>query len=144
MGDASYSKNYINFLKSTKDPNIIFTGYLFGEGYRQLSSQAYLFVLPSRAGGTRPVLLEQMALGNCVLVNDSESNLETISDAGFSYNERQKGNSLRDKLEYLINNPVLRKKYAERAVERVKKHYNWEMVVEKYKGLFTLAKDEKS
>lgn len=137
VGDAPYSKNYINFLKSTKNPNIIFTGYLFGEGYRQLSTQAYLFVLPSKAGGTRFVLLEQMALSNCVLVNDSESNLETIADAGFSYNEKEKGNGLKDKLEYLINNPKLRKEYAFRAVERVKKNYNWEMIVEKYEELFS-------
>ena len=38
--------------------NVIFTGYLFGDGYASLSSHCYLFVLPSGVDGTRPVLLD--------------------------------------------------------------------------------------
>jgi len=142
VGDAPYSKRYIRFLKSFKNENIIFTGYLFGEKYRQLSSHACVFVLPSKSGGTRPVLLEQMAFGNCVLVNEIRQNLETIGEAGCSYGEGAKDNSLKDKLEYLINNPEVRKAYGRKAIEWVRKEYSWNMVVDRYEQLFKLAKND--
>ncbi len=142
VGDAPYSKRYIRFLKSFKNENIIFTGYLFGEKYRQLSSHACIFVLPSKSGGTRPVLLEQMALGNCVLVNEILQNLETIGAAGCSYSEEVKGGSLKDKLEYLISNPEVRKTCGKKAVEWVRKEYSWDMVVDRYEQIFKLAKND--
>jgi len=142
VGDAPYSKRYIRSLKSFKHKNIIFTGYLFGERYRQLSSHACVFVLPSKSGGTRPVLLEQMALGNCVLVNEIQQNLETIGDAGCSYSEEAKDSSLKDKLEYLINNPEVRKAYSKKAMEWVKKEYSWDRIADSYEQLFKLAKND--
>jgi hypothetical protein len=33
-------------------------------------------------GETRPVILEAMAAGNCVLVNDHRPNAETVGHAG--------------------------------------------------------------
>jgi glycosyltransferase involved in cell wall biosynthesis len=41
VGDAPYSQEYMNQLKSTKDPRIIFTGYVFAEGYKELQCHAY-------------------------------------------------------------------------------------------------------
>ncbi|MDD5281878.1 MAG: glycosyltransferase [Candidatus Omnitrophica bacterium] len=142
VGDAPYSKRYIRFLKSFENKNIIFTGYLFGDRYRQLSSHASIFVLPSKSGGTRPVLLEQMALGNCILVNEIQQNLETIGEAGCSYSEETKDNSLKDKLEYLINNPLVREAYGKKAVEWVKREYSWDNIADSYEQLFKLTKND--
>ena len=85
VGDAPYSADYIRALRAAADPRVIFTGYLFGEGYRELLSNAYGFVETSEVGGTHPALLEAMAAGCCVVVNDTPENLETVGDAGFSY-----------------------------------------------------------
>lgn len=136
VGDAPYSKRYIQSLKSCENRNVIFTGYLFGEGYRELSSNAYLFILPSNVGGSRPVLLEQMALGNCVLVSDSEPNLETVGDAGIIYKAEELNRDLERKLRYLLDNPDLVKEYRCKAFEHVKKHYSWETVIKRYEDLF--------
>jgi glycosyltransferase involved in cell wall biosynthesis len=136
VGDAPYADDYIRSLREATSPDVLFTGYLFGEGYRELASNAYLFVETSEVGGTHPALLEAMALGNCVIVNDTMENLETIGDAGFSYQGTQGAESLRAVLTRLLNRPDLVKRYGRRAKERAATHYGWQRVTDDYERLF--------
>lgn len=136
VGDAPYAEAYIASLKSAENPKIIFTGYLFGQGYRELSSHAYLFVETSAVGGTHPALLEAMAFGNCVIVNDTPQNLEVMGGADLAYDGSLGAPSLRQQLERLISNPALVEDYQRRALERVRKHYSWDRVTDQYESLF--------
>ncbi len=70
------------------DPRVVFPGYVFGPGYWELQRNAYLFCAPTEVGGTHPVILEAMAAGNCVLVNDHPPNAETVGDAGIYFSGR--------------------------------------------------------
>jgi glycosyltransferase involved in cell wall biosynthesis len=137
VGDAPYAEDYITSLRDVTNPDIIFTGYLFGEAYRELTSNAYLFVETSEVGGTHPALLEAMALGNCVIVNDTRENLETIGDAGFSYEGKKGADALRQLLAELLSRPDLVEEYGRRAKERVEKHYSWQSVTDAYERLFS-------
>ena len=65
VGDALYNQAYIENLKKTKDKRIIFTGYVFGDGYKELQSNAYFYVQATEVGGTHPALVEGMGFGNC-------------------------------------------------------------------------------
>lgn len=136
VGDAPYAEEYISSLKATPDERIVFTGYLFGEGYRELNSNAYLFVETSEVGGTHPALLEAMAFGNCVVANDTPQNLEVIEEVGFSYQGNQGAESLRERLEMLLSDPSLVEEYRGKARRRVEAHYSWEKVTEDYEDLF--------
>ena len=136
VGDAPYAERYIASLKDVNDPNIVFTGYLFGEGYRELASNAHLFVETSEVGGTHPALLEAMALGNCVVVNDTAENLETIGEAGFSYRGKRGAEALRDVLEQLLQSPDLVEGYGHKARNRVREFYSWDKVADEYERLF--------
>jgi glycosyltransferase involved in cell wall biosynthesis len=136
VGDAPYAATYINRLRATTDPRVIFTGYLFGEGYRELAGNAYCFVETSEVGGTHPALLEAMGLGRGVVVNDTPENLETIADAGFSYEGSVGAPSLRAVLERLLKDPAIVHEFGERARERVREHYSWESVTDAYEQLF--------
>jgi glycosyltransferase involved in cell wall biosynthesis len=136
VGDAPYAERYIASLKDVNNPNILFTGYLFGQGYRELTSNAYLFVETSEVGGTHPALLEAMALGNCVVVNDTAENLETIGEAGFSYQGKRGAESLRDVLAQLLQSPSLVEEYGHKARSRVRKFYSWDKVTDDYEQLF--------
>ena len=136
VGDAPYAKSYIARLRAGSPPNIIFTGYLFNEGYRELTSHAYVFVESSSAGGTHPALIEAMRLGNCVVVNDTHENLETIGDAGFSYNGAHGATALRQVLERLVAQPQLVEAYRRKARSRATAVYSWEPVVDEYERLF--------
>ena len=120
VGDAPYAAGYIRSLRATADPRVVFTGYVFGEGYRELLSNAYCFVETSEVGGTHPALLEAMAAGAAVVVNDTPENLETIGDAGQSYDGGIGAPSLRAALERLLKDPALVAALGRRAVERVR------------------------
>lgn len=136
VGDAPYAATYIRRLRATTDPRVIFTGYLFGDGYREIAANAYCFVETSEVGGTHPALLEAMAFGRCVLVNDTPENLETIGDAGFSYEGAVGAASLRARLHGLLADPTTVRRIGERARGRVGAHFSWDSVTDAYERLF--------
>ncbi len=129
VGDDPWEKEYVRSLKSTRDARVVFTGGVYGEGYEQLQRNAYLFVLPDEVGGTHPALVEAMGFGNCVLVNDTASNLEVIGGAGFSYRGVEADLDLSRQLQFLLDNPETVVKYRTMAQERAQANYRWEHVV---------------
>lgn len=135
VGDASYADEYIRNLKKNVGDNVIFTGYLFGEGYRQLSMNAYVFVVPTIVGGTHPVIVEALAAGNCVLVSDHPPNLETVADAGVSYASGKGSSALAEKLQLLLDNPDMVAGYREKAGQRARQHFDWDLVTDQYEEL---------
>jgi len=136
VGDAPYAEDYIASLKAVDDPRIVFTGYVFGDGYRELGSHAYAHCLTSEVGGTHPALVEAMAFGNCVIVNDIPTNLETIGDAGLSYDGRIGADSLREKLRWTLEHPDEVEQLRRKARERVRTEYSWEAITDRYEELF--------
>jgi glycosyltransferase involved in cell wall biosynthesis len=136
VGDAPYAETYIRELRAGADPRVVFTGYLFGAGYRELLSNAYCFVETSEVGGTHPAVLEAMAAGAPVIVNDTPENLETIGDAGLSYPGDMGAAGLEPVLERLLKDPALARDLGARAVARVRAHYSWETVTDAYEALF--------
>jgi glycosyltransferase involved in cell wall biosynthesis len=136
IGDAPYVEGYKKELKRMAGQNVIFTGYLFGEGYASLSSFCYLFVLPSGVDGTRPALLDQMGFGNCVLVNNTPANLEVIGNSGAWFDAKRGISGLSSKLKQLLESPALVNEYRRMAVERVREAYSWEAITRQYDELF--------
>jgi glycosyltransferase involved in cell wall biosynthesis len=136
VGDDPWERDYIVSLRSTRDPRVIFTGGIYGDGYTQLQQNAYLFVLPDEVGGTHPALVEAMGFGNCVLVNDTPSNLEVIADAGFSYRGSEGDENLVHQLRMLVDEPALVEKYRRRAWQHAREHYRWEDVVRQHALLY--------
>ena len=136
VGDAPYAEDYKAQLRKTQDPRVIMPGYLFGEGYWELASNAYAFVLTSGVGGTHPALVESMAFGNCVVVHDTPENKETIADAGLTYDGRLGAKALRPVLQHLLDDPVLVESYRRKAAARAAQQFSWEAVTDAYEALF--------
>jgi glycosyltransferase involved in cell wall biosynthesis len=136
VGDDPWEKEYVRSLKSTRDPRVVFTGGVYGEGYEQLQRNAYLFVLPDEVGGTHPALVEAMGFGNCVLVNDTPSNVEVIGEAGFSYRGAEGADDLQKKLQTLVDDPRVVQVYRGKASERAQMHYRWGKVVQLHAAFY--------
>lgn len=138
VGNAAYADDYILDLKqkSKDDPRIIFTGYVFGKGYSELGSNAKIFVETSGVGGTHPALTEAMGFGNCVVVQDTDENLETIGDAGCSYDGKLGAASLREIIKNLLSSPEKISEYRKKALIRAKTKYSWSLVTDEYEKLF--------
>lgn len=138
VGDAPYAEDYKRHLHemAAKDPRVVFTGYAFGEAYEQLSAHAYLYVQPSGIDGTRPALLDQIGFGNCVLVRNSDVNMEVIGDCGAFFDRDRLEESLTETLTTLIQSPDQVAGYRRQAVSRIERYYNWEWVTDFYEDLF--------
>jgi glycosyltransferase involved in cell wall biosynthesis len=136
VGDDPWEKQYITSLKSSRDARVVFTGGVYGEGYAQLQQNAYLFVLPDEVGGTHPALVEAMGYGNCVLVNDTPSNLEVIGDSGVAYRGADGEADLQRKLQQLLDAPELVDQFRIRARQRAQTYYRWEDVVQQHASLY--------
>jgi glycosyltransferase involved in cell wall biosynthesis len=134
VGGAPYADEYIRSVMRRADPRVIFPGYVFGRGYWELQRHAYLFCAPTEVGGTHPVILEALAAGNCVLVNDHAPNAETVGDAGFYFSGREGVPALTAQLQRLLGDPDLVASYRERARERAKR-YSWDAVADQYEEL---------
>lgn len=135
VGDAPYSLEYIKALRQTRDPRIIFTGYVFGPGYRELQSNAYFYIQATKVGGTHPALLEGMGYGNCILANDVPEHREVVADAG-CYFSTAEPDDLRFKMQFLLDNPEIVASNRDQAIARVHSHYSWDKVTQDYEILF--------
>jgi glycosyltransferase involved in cell wall biosynthesis len=134
VGGAPYASEYIRQVWRAADPRVIFPGYVFGRGYWELQHHAYLFCAPTEVGGTHPVILEAMAAGNCVLVNDHPPNAETVGDAGTYFSRTGGVDDLTEQLGRMLDDPELVGMYRERALRRAEL-YSWDAVTDQYEQM---------
>jgi glycosyltransferase involved in cell wall biosynthesis len=135
VGDAPFSTDYICRLRSTRDPRVVFTGYVFGRGYRELQSHAYCYVQATEVGGTHPALLEAMGHGNCILANDVPEHREALGDAGLYFKVRDP-ETLATAMRWAIGHPEAVEQYRQRAARRAEDRYSWDKVTSDYERLF--------
>ena len=134
VGGAPYAGDYIRQVRRAGDPRVLFPGYVFGKRYWELQRHAYLFCAPTEVGGTHPVILEALAAGNCVLVNDHAPNVETVGDAGLTFSGRGGVGALAEQLQRCLDEPALVAEYRRRAQERARM-YSWDAVTDQYEQL---------
>lgn len=136
VGDAPYSDNYKASLRAAANQQVIFAGYQFGDGYRELRSHCTLYIQATEVGGTHPALVEAMAYGNCILANDVPEHREVLADCGeyYAFNDFD---NLSVKLRKLAGNGELRESYSAKAQLRAKTKFSWEEVTEQYQRLFS-------
>lgn len=137
VGDAPYVDEYKRSVqRAAQEAGAVMTGYLFGEEYRQISAHCRYFVLPAGIDGTRPVLLDQMAFGNCVVVRDTPANMEVIGHAGASFADADEVDSLAGVLRRLDADDAEVARLREAALARVQEAYSWERITDQYEALF--------
>jgi glycosyltransferase involved in cell wall biosynthesis len=129
VGDAVYPGAYVRQLRAGAPAGAVFTGFQFGAAYQQLSAHTAVFVLAATVGGTHPVLLEQMAAGNCILARDTPSNREVLGDAGLWW--RTPG-ELAELLRRVRDDPSQRGRLGAAARVRQRDGYDWERVTDQY------------
>ncbi len=138
IGDAPYQREFIGKLKSlaAKSRNIRMTGFLFGEAYQQLGFHARAFILPTAIDATRPVLLDQMGFGNCVIVRDTPGNLEVVGDTGITFSHSTPQDSLAAAIRKVGDDASLAEAFGNKARLRVQTCYDWDVICGRYEALF--------
>ena len=137
VGDTHYHREFFEDLKQryAANPNIVFTGFQYGDSYKEYMSNAYIYAHPFRSDGTSPSLLQAMALGNCVLANGVPETIAALYDGGVVF-ERDSAASMAERLQYLLDNPEIVIRFKALALKVAEEHYNWERIADRYEHLF--------
>ncbi len=135
VGDNPYFGDYIRGLKTSADERVLFPGYLFGEAYRQLVSNAYLYAHPLLVDGTSPSLLQAMGFGNCIVLSDIREAMDVAGDVGYSFRVGDAPDLARV-IQMLIDDPTLVAMARERSRRKVTECFNWDRVAEQHEALY--------
>jgi glycosyltransferase involved in cell wall biosynthesis len=135
VGDAPYAGEYIRSLHQAAGPRVLFTGGIYGDGYRELQCHARAYIQATEVGGTHPALVEAMGFGNCVAAHDVPENREVVGDAGlfFEVGRREGLSALFERMDAdtsLVND------LRGRALARAAARYSWDSVTDQYETLF--------
>jgi glycosyltransferase involved in cell wall biosynthesis len=139
VGDAPYAAKYCRLVRDTKDPRIIFTGFVYGADYKTLQQNAYAYVQATEVGGTHPALIEAMGYGNCVLVNATPENMETTNGSAvpfWFYRGHRAAEGLTRKMQLIEDKPQMVREFRKKAVTHVRRTYRWDVVTRQYQDLF--------
>ncbi len=137
VGDAPYATDYKASLEAAAatTPGVQLTGYIFGDGYAELQSNALVWIQATEVGGTHPALVEAMGRGCAILANDVPEHREVLADAG-RYYARNDPASLATELTALVADPAVRQDLSERAAARGREAFSWDHVTDEYERLF--------
>lgn len=135
VGDNPYFPKYIQQLKSTGDPRIIFTGYVYDRPYRQLCGNAHAYCHPLIVDGTSPQLLQAMAFGNCVIASDLPEVNDVVGDSAISFPCKDV-NKLAAVIQEVADHTELVSVHRKKAQERVQRLFNWEDVTIAHKRVY--------
>lgn len=140
VGGSAFTDKYVAKLYDMvgDDPQIIFTGDLYGRVLEEMYSNAYFVVLPSEMEGLSFVVLEAMAHGRTVLGSDIPANLEVLSNYGVTFKNKDV-DDLAQKLQLLFNYPELVEDTGRRAKDFILENYHWrdltKKTIEVYKNI---------
>ncbi len=134
VGGAPYASDFIASFTRDADPRVIFSGPIYGRGYRQLLSHAFAYVHATEVGGTHPALVEALGYGNCCLVHDTPENRETSGEAALYFRAEDPAglgrvlNPLLDAPEEVVRRRVVAARWAH-------ERFDWERIADTYAGL---------
>jgi glycosyltransferase involved in cell wall biosynthesis len=135
VGGAPYADEFIESFTRGADRRIIFPGPIYGDGYRQLLSNATAYIQATEVGGTHPALVEAMGYGNVLLVNESVENREAAGDAALYFNAHQPS-SLAERMNWVLENPDKLEGLRQASTDRAAKMYDWNVVTATYLQMF--------
>ena len=132
VGDAPYASSYLAQVRNTKDPRVLLPGAIYGQGYHELLSHCLAYIHATEVGGTHPALVEALGRGCLTLFLNTPENAEVAGAVAIPFKKQDLEQKLRL---VLAMSDAERAAYQARAMEHVRKHYNWEQVTDAYEQL---------
>lgn len=127
--DLSYVK-YL-FSLASGNPNIIFTGAVYGDDKEALIQNCFAFCIPSTLEGLSITLLEAMSHSRVVIASDIPSNIEGLGKNGI-WVKYEDVESLKDAILDVYNNPEKYSHIGQLNRKRVECNFTWEQSAKKY------------
>ena len=120
-------------LMRTTDKRIIFPGGIYDPQHvKELHCGCYALLHGNQPGGTSLGLLKALGFGVCCMTLNTPDNAYAVKDAGVTYELSVE--DLRQHLQDLLDHPEKVAAYREKAIERIKEEYLWDVVTDKYEA----------
>lgn len=137
------NKFYNNLKQATKfhqDNRVKFVGTLYDqELLKKVRENAFAYLHGHEVGGTNPSLLEALAVTNLNILLDVGFNKEVAEDGAMYFTKKDE--NLANLIDDIDNIPLDEvDEYSEKAKNRIKVFYDWELIVGKYERKFTHLK----
>lgn len=139
VGGSPNPGPYESEIRKTKDPRIIFAGYVYGDDTNRLMKNAYTYIQPSLIEGLSPVILTVMGLGTPLLCSDIVENV-FITEANATHFESGNAKDLKIKIEYTLQNHEVICKKAQDGYVNISERFNWEKITDRFLDIFMLEK----
>jgi len=129
VGDSPFAPEYGRALRdaAAQDERIRLLGYVYGDRYRELVANAYVYVHPLRSDGTSPALLQAMGYGNAIIISSLPEAMSAAGDAALPF-ERDDPSDLARQLNAVIGDKALAEELRRKARGRAEAEYNWDKV----------------
>ncbi len=145
VGDAPYAEGYVRELHAAgEDADVIFTGYMFGDGYAELVHRCGVMCAPTEVGGTHPVIIEGMAAGACMLVSDHAPNVEATAGTAATFPIADGAAGLARELTALAVDDERRRRLGEAAARVAGERYSWATCAERYLTVLRAARTRRT
>jgi len=134
IGDTPYMTDFKTKVQSTKDSRIKFLGYVYGNDYRELLANCYLYIHPLIVDGTSPALLQAMAYDRCVIASDLPEINGSLANTGLRF-ETGNANDLSIRILEMLDQPEKVREFGLMARQRTIDFFNWDLVTDEYEDL---------
>ncbi|HWQ01380.1 MAG TPA: glycosyltransferase family 4 protein [Gaiellaceae bacterium] len=137
VGDSPFAPEFRRRLHeaASADPRVRMLGYVYGEAYRQLVANAYVYVHPLRSDGTSPALLQAMGYGNCVVSSDLPEVIAATGNATITFASGD-ASALTQQLGRVLVDPELVERHRALALARVRAEYSWDDVAARHRVVY--------
>jgi glycosyltransferase involved in cell wall biosynthesis len=135
VGGSPNSSAFEQKLRDTKDPRILFPGFVYGSGTHALMRNCYAYVQSSDVEGLSPVILESSFLGAPIICSDIEMNHYILQDHGI-YFKQGDIEDLAVQLRHALDDPEWLKERGAAQRAHVAATYSWASVVDSHVEIF--------
>jgi glycosyltransferase involved in cell wall biosynthesis len=134
-GGSSYTDGYMERLRRSASPGVLFPGRVDGRLRAELYAHAAAFVLPSTMEGLSVALLEAMGHGACVITTDIPENRELVDGVGITFPVGDVV-ALSAALHGVLAVPERAAQLGWMAQRRVREGYTWDQVARRTEAFF--------
>lgn len=136
VGGSPNPSDFERRIRSTKDPRIVFPGFVYGSKTHALMKNAYAYIQPSDVEGLSPVILENMGLGTPIVCSDIQENRFVVGDTAVTFRQSDPDDLLR-RLEWVLANPEALAEKGRLGKERAGALFSWEVVADAHERIFS-------
>lgn len=136
VGGSPNPSDFERGIRATKDPRIVFPGFVYGKKTHALMKHAYAYIQPSDVEGLSPVILENMGLGTPIVCSDIQENRFVVGETAVTFRKSDPDDLLKQ-LEWTLANPDALAEKGRLGKDRASALFSWEVVADAHERIFS-------